>query len=196
MARALRNAGAQVHLILGGDLKAPWGMETIRVRSAQEMLEACEKRWPSMDGLIAAAAVADQRPETCAAEKVKKSEGPETLVLVRTPDVLATLSARKRPGQWVVGFAAESEEHVANAQSKLRKKQLDVVLVNDIAAGKGFGVQANTLTPVSALGASEPIGPLDKDRLAQGVVTWLDAFLAAATPQDSENTRSMDSARE
>lgn len=179
LARALRNAGARVHLILGGDLKAPWGLETTRVRSAQEMLEASEKSWPSMDGLIAAAAVADQRPETCAVEKVKKAEGPETLVLVRTPDVLATLSARKRPGQWVVGFAAESEDHVANAQVKLRKKQLDVVLVNDIAAGKGFGLQANTLTPVSALGASEPIGPLGKDGLAQGVVAWLDRFLTS-----------------
>lgn len=177
LARALRNAGAQVHLVLGGDLKAPWGIETVRIRSAQDMLLACEERWPAMDGLIAAAAVADQRPETCAAEKVKKTEGPETLVLVRTPDVLATLSARKRPGQWVVGFAAESEGHVANAQAKLHKKQLDVVLVNDISAGKGFGVQANALIPVTSKGASDPIGPLAKDELARGVISWLDGYL-------------------
>ena len=101
LARALRNAGAQVHLVLGGDLKAPWGVETVRVRSAQDMLEACERWWPGMDGLIAAAAVADQRPEACAAEKVKKSDGPETLVLVRTPDVLATLSSSETA--WAVG---------------------------------------------------------------------------------------------
>jgi phosphopantothenoylcysteine decarboxylase/phosphopantothenate--cysteine ligase len=180
LARALRNAGARVHLVLGGDLRAPWGIDTIRVRSAQDMLSACETLWSSMDGLIAAAAVADQRPETCASEKVKKTEGPETLVLLRTPDVLATLSARKQPGQWVVGFAAESEDHVANAQAKLRKKHLDVVLVNDIASGKGFGAQANTLTPVTLQGASAPIGPLAKDTLAQATVLWLEAFLTGS----------------
>ncbi len=178
LARALRNAGACVHLVLGGDLKAPWGIDTVRVRCAQDMLEACENRWPSMDGLIAAAAVADQRPETYAPEKMKKAEGSETLVLVRTPDVLATLSSRKHPGQWVVGFAAESEQHVANAQAKLRKKDLNAVLVNDISAGKGFGAQANCLIPVTLKGASEPIGPLAKEALAQGVVVWLDSHLS------------------
>ena len=178
LARALRNAGARVHLVLGGDLKAPWGIDTVRVRCAQELLEACEAHWPAMDGLIAAAAVADQRPETYAAEKVKKVEGPETLVLVRTPDVLATLSTRKLPGQWVVGFAAESEAHLANAQAKLREKHLDVVLVNDISAGNGFGAQANTLIPVTLHGASEPIGPLPKEQLAQGAIVWLDSYLS------------------
>jgi phosphopantothenoylcysteine decarboxylase/phosphopantothenate--cysteine ligase len=178
LARALRNAGARVHLVLGGDLAAPWGVDTVRVRGAQDMLQACERLWPAMDGLIAAAAVADQRPETCAPEKVKKAEGPETLVLVRTPDVLAALSARKHAGQWTIGFAAESEEHVANARAKLEKKKLDVILVNDISAGKGFGAQANTLVPVSAKGPAEPIGPQAKDQLAQGVIVWLDAFLS------------------
>ena len=179
LARAFRNAGARVHLVLGGDLAAPWGVDTHRVRSAQDMLEACGRLWPSMDGLVAAAAVADQRPEHCAPEKVKKQEGPETLVLVRTPDVLATLSARKRPGQWTVGFAAESEDHLSNGLAKLRRKKLDVILVNDISAGKGFGAQANTLVPVSAEGASAPIGPLDKDSLAQGVAAWLDGYLSS-----------------
>jgi phosphopantothenoylcysteine decarboxylase / phosphopantothenate---cysteine ligase len=178
LARALRNAGARVHLVLGGDLKAPWGLDTVRVRSAQDMLEACEHLWPAMDGLIAAAAVADQRPGTYAQDKVKKSEGPETLVLVRTPDVLATLSARKRPGQWAVGFAAESEDHVVNAQAKLRNKQLEAVFVNDISGGKGFGGQDNVLIPVSFSGASDPIGPLAKDKLAWEAIAWLDALLS------------------
>jgi len=128
--------------------------------------------------LIAAAAVADQRPETFVSEKVKKTEGPETLVLVRTPDVLATLSGQKRSGQWVVGFAAESEDHVPNAQAKLRKKHLDVVLLNDISKGQGFGAQVNTLIPVSLQGAAEPIGPLAKDKLAQKIVLWLDTHLS------------------
>jgi len=179
LARAFRNAGAQVRLVLGGDRPAPWGVATVRVRSALQMLEACQEFWPHMDGLVAAAAVADQRPEVCAPEKVKKVEGPETLVLVRTPDVLATLAAARRSGQWLVGFAAESEGHLANATAKLQRKHLDAILVNDVAAGRGFGPQANTLTPVTAAGAQAPLGPMAKDRLAQAVVQWWADQLAA-----------------
>ncbi|HJW31820.1 MAG TPA: bifunctional phosphopantothenoylcysteine decarboxylase/phosphopantothenate--cysteine ligase CoaBC [Holophagaceae bacterium] len=172
LARAFRDAGAQVQLVLGGDLPAPWGVETARVRSAQEMLAACQARWSRADGLVGAAAVADQRPETSAPEKVKKGEGPENLVLVRTPDILATLSAARRPGQWILGFAAESENHLAHAAAKLQKKQLDGVLVNDVQGGRAFGDQANTLTPVTAQGPQAPIGPLPKDALARAVVQW------------------------
>jgi phosphopantothenoylcysteine decarboxylase/phosphopantothenate--cysteine ligase len=125
LARAFRNAGAKVSLVLGGGLPAPWGVRTVRVRSAQQMLEASLALWPEQDGLVAAAAVADQRPQTCAPEKVKKGEGPETLVLVRTPDVLATLSASRGRDQWLLGFAAESEAHVPNATAKLHMKHLD-----------------------------------------------------------------------
>lgn len=177
LARALRRAGAQVDLVLGGDLIAPRGIRTTRVRSAQEMLEACAALWPRMGGLVAAAAVADQRPESTAAQKVKKQEGPESLTLVRTPDILATLAADRRPDQWAVGFAAESEDHLSHATAKLQKKKLDAVLVNDISAGRGFGTQANTLTPVTDQGVGVPIGPLPKDRLAQAVVVWLGDFL-------------------
>lgn len=179
LARAFRNLGAQVDLVLGGDLPAPWGIATRRVRSAQEMLEACREVWAHMDGMVAAAAVADQRPETCSAEKVKKSEGPETLTLVRTPDVLATLAGIKAPGQWLLGFAAESGEHVPNAILKLEKKHLDAVLVNDVGGGRAFGHQANTLVPVTAAGMGEPIGPLPKDRLAKAVAAWWGDWLAA-----------------
>ena len=178
LARAFRNAGAEVHLVLGGTLPAPWGVETTRVRSAQQMLEACQALWPGMDGLVAAAAVADQRPERCAPEKAKKGEGPETLVLVRTPDVLATLSAGRRPGQWLLGFAAESERHADNAAAKLHMKRLDGILVNDVGAGKGFGAQANTLMPITAEGAAAPLGPLPKDQLAGAVAQWWGGWLS------------------
>ncbi|HEU4950767.1 MAG TPA: bifunctional phosphopantothenoylcysteine decarboxylase/phosphopantothenate--cysteine ligase CoaBC [Holophagaceae bacterium] len=179
LARALRDAGAVVTLVLGGDLPAPAGVETLRVRSAQEMLEAAQARWPGCEGVFAAAAVADQRPETFMPEKVKKQEGPETLVLIRTPDILAALSQAKRPGQWLVGFAAESERHLEHASEKLRRKGLDAVLVNDIQGGRGFGDQANTLTPVTAEGPQPPLGPLDKAALAQAVVAWWGARLSA-----------------
>ena len=172
LARALRDAGARVKLALGGALPPPHGVETVRVRSAEEMLRACQAWWPACDGVFAAAAVADQRPERMAAEKVKKGEGPEALTLVRTPDILATLSASKHPGQWLVGFAAESEGHLDHAAGKLAKKGLDAVLVNDIQNGKGFGAQANALTPVTAAGPQAPLGPLPKDQLARAVVAW------------------------
>jgi phosphopantothenoylcysteine decarboxylase/phosphopantothenate--cysteine ligase len=172
LARAFRDVGARVRLVLGGDLPAPWGVETTRVRSAQQMLEACEAHWAQADGLVAAAAVADQRPETCLAEKAKKVEGAEVLALVRTPDILATLSARRRPDQWVVGFAAESENHLDHANAKLRAKGLDAILVNNVQGGHAFGPQANTLTPVTAQGPQPSLGPQAKDQLARAVVQW------------------------
>ena len=172
LARAFRDAGAAVTLVLGGDLSAPWGVEALRVRSAQEMLDACQAQWGQADGLVAAAAVADQRPETTAPEKAKKADGPEQLVLVRTPDILATLAAARRPGQWTIGFAAESERHLEHAAAKLRNKGLDAILVNDIQAGRAFGPQANTLTPLTAAGPQAPLGPLPKDQLARAVAQW------------------------
>ena len=172
LARAFRDAGARVHLVLGGELEAPQGVETVRVRSAQQMLEACRAAWPDMDGLVAAAAVADQRPESTSPEKVRKQEGPENVVLLRTPDILATLAAERGPGQWAVGFAAESSGHMENAAGKLARKGLDAVLVNDISGGRGFGEQENTLVPITAEGAGTPLGPLPKDELARQVVAW------------------------
>ena len=172
IARALRDAGAEVHLVLGGDLPAPYGMETTRSRTAEAMMDACAGLWPGMDGCIAAAAVADQKPQSVAAEKGKKGDGPEHLVLVRTQDILMHLGLQKKPGQWLLGFAAESEHHLENAQVKLAKKKLDAVFVNDISAGKGFGHQANTLTPVLAEGPQAPLGPLPKDQLASALVAW------------------------
>jgi phosphopantothenoylcysteine decarboxylase / phosphopantothenate---cysteine ligase len=172
LARAFRDVGAKVQLVLGGDLPAPWGVETIRVRSAQQMLEACQARWADSDGLVAAAAVADQKLETPSPEKVKKGQGTETVTLVRTPDILASLSAARRADQWVLGFAAESQNHLGNAMAKLKAKGLDAVLVNDIQGGRAFGAQANTLTPVTLLGPHPPMGPLSKEHLAQAVVQW------------------------
>jgi phosphopantothenoylcysteine decarboxylase/phosphopantothenate--cysteine ligase len=180
MARALRDAGAEVHLVLGGDGPAfpLHGLSVVKVRSAADMLAACEPLWPGMDGLVAAAAVADQRPEVCAPEKVKKSEGPELLTLVRTPDILAARSAAKRPGQWLLGFAAESETPLEHAAAKLAKKGLDAILANDVSQGRGFGPQANTLTPVTAEGPQPPLGPLPKDELARAAVAWWAGRLA------------------
>ncbi|MDE3033196.1 MAG: phosphopantothenoylcysteine decarboxylase, partial [Acidobacteriota bacterium] len=98
--------------------------------------------------------------------------GPETLVLVRTPDILATLSAAKRSGQWILGFAAESEHHLDHAAAKLTKKGLDAILLNDVTDGKAFGDQPNILTPLTPDGPEPALGPLPKDALARVVVAW------------------------
>jgi len=183
MARAFRDAGAVVHLALGGELPAPWGISTVRVRSAEEMLNTCLALWPEMDGICAAAAVADQRPEQCAPQKVKKRDGTETLVLVRTPDILATLGESKthhktrQCHQWMLGFAAESENVVKNAAEKLSRKGLDVMFANDISQGKGFGNRVSSLIPITKDGPGNAIGPMLKEQLAREAVKWFANYL-------------------
>jgi len=178
MARAFRNAGAVVHLVLGGNLPAPWGIDTTRVRSAEEMLNACLALWPDMDGVCAAAAVADQRPERFEPQKVKKQDARETIVLRRTPDILAELNKTKTQ-QWMLGFAAESENILQNAMEKLSKKGLDVILLNDVSQGKGFGDRPNCLVPITKKGPGEALGPMPKERLAPDAVEWFANYLEA-----------------
>jgi len=180
MARAFRNAGAVVHLVLGGELPAPWGISACRVRSAEEMHRACMALWPEMDGVCAVAAVADQRPGRREPQKVKKRDGTDTLTLVRTPDILASLSEHKahnKTHQWMLGFAAESENIVQNAAEKLSKKGLDAILANDISQGGGFGNTDNRLIPVTKNGPASPIGPMPKGRLAAEAVAWFASHL-------------------
>ncbi|MCL1893512.1 MAG: bifunctional phosphopantothenoylcysteine decarboxylase/phosphopantothenate--cysteine ligase CoaBC [Holophagaceae bacterium] len=176
MAKAFRNVGANVHLVLGGELKSPWGIPTKRVRSAEDMLAACLELWPDMDGICATAAVADQRPEKYSTEKIKKMEEALNLPLLRTPDILSTLHQTKTH-QWLLGFAAESENFVENASAKLVAKGLDAILVNDISSGKGFGDSPNTLIPITKCGSGNSIGPDSKELLASKAVNWFANFL-------------------
>jgi phosphopantothenoylcysteine decarboxylase/phosphopantothenate--cysteine ligase len=157
--------------VLGGELPSPWGIPTVRVRSAQEMLDACQALWPKMDGVCATAAVADQRPEICNPQKTKKQDNPESLTLVATPDILATLNASKS-NQWMLGFAAESQNIAQNAVDKLSKKGLDAILANDISQSKGFGECANSLLPITKDGPGGALGPLPKGELAREAVRW------------------------
>jgi phosphopantothenoylcysteine decarboxylase/phosphopantothenate--cysteine ligase len=176
MARAFRDSGATVHLVLGGDLPAPWGISATRVRSAADMLAACQALWPGVDGVCAAAAVADQRPERLIPQKAKKGDAPETLGLVRTPDILSELG-KSKANQWMLGFAAESENVLENAMEKLSKKGLDAILANDVSQGGGFGDGDSSLTPITGSGAGETIGPMPKGRLAREAVKWFAAHL-------------------
>ena len=151
LAEAARAMGAKVTVVLGpvGAVERS-GYEVVDVVSAEDMAREVLARVEGVDCFIASAAVSDWKPETRAAQKVKKSEGPETLTLVRTPDVLAEASRRvsgqdKRPV--LVGFAAETQRVVEYAREKLERKGLDAIVANDVTApGAGFGVDTNRVT--------------------------------------------------
>ncbi len=159
VAEVARARGAQVTVVLGpvGDV-GPLPFEVIRVTTADEMLEAVMKRMSDVDVFVASAAVSDWKPANVSGKKTKKGEGPETLTLVRTPDVLLTASQLvhsqpKRP--LLVGFAAETHDVVAYAKDKLAKKRLDLIVANDVTAvGAGFGSDTNTVTILGADGSS------------------------------------------
>lgn len=121
-------------------------IELIRVTSAQEMYEACHKYYGDMDVVICAAAVADYRPKSIATEKVKKKEGDMFIELERTPDILMSLGQNKM-NQFLVGFALETQNELENAKGKLKKKNLDGIVLNSLKDdGAGFGGTTNKIT--------------------------------------------------
>lgn len=166
LAREAAARGAEVTLILGPThLDPPAGVKTIPVESAQQMLEAAMQHATGADITIASAAVSDWRPEHAAPQKVKKSDDDLLVRLVRNPDVLAAIAQRKG-ATFLVGFAAETQEHEANAREKLARKQLDAIVVNDVSGGRGWGAQRNTLTVLWGTGGRRELGDASKDVLA------------------------------
>jgi len=176
VAEAAAARGAEVTLVLGPThLPAPAGVNTVRVTTAQEMRDAAMTAFENADVVVAAAAVADYRPAMVSAQKVKKSDAPASISLERTPDILAEMGRSKRPGQVLIGFAAETEDLVSNARAKLRAKNLDAVVANDVTReGAGFGTDTNIATLVTASGETE-LGPMTKREMADAI---LDAVLA------------------
>jgi phosphopantothenoylcysteine decarboxylase/phosphopantothenate--cysteine ligase len=155
LAREAARRGAEVTLVAANvALEAPPGVDVVRVRTAAELAAACDERFEDCDVLLMAAAVADYRPAEPFAGKVKKDEagGELRLRLERTEDVLATLATRRRPGQLLVGFAAEhGEGAVANARAKRERKGLDAVVLNDVSNPEiGFDVPDNEVIVVTA----------------------------------------------
>lgn len=143
---ALRR-GASVTLVSTVDRPAPPGAEIMSVETAAEMQDALERLAPLADVIVMAAAVADFRPVRCSTAKIKKDTGVPEIELEPTPDILAGLGARKRPGQILVGFAAETSDLVENATQKLHRKNLDLVVANDVSApGVGFQHDTNAVT--------------------------------------------------
>jgi phosphopantothenoylcysteine decarboxylase/phosphopantothenate--cysteine ligase len=174
--------GASVVLVTTAE-GFPVGPEIVPVETAEEMASAVGAHAASADVIVMAAAVADFRAKAVAGRKLKKVEGVPDLILEPTPDILAALGERRRAGQLLVGFAAETEsgdELRALAGEKLRRKHLDLVVANDVLApGVGFAHDTNAVLIVAADGDSIEVARADKTAVANAV---LDAIVARLPP--------------
>lgn len=173
--------GAEVTLVAANlAVAAPAGVETVRVETAAELQRACAEAFARCDVLLMAAAVSDFRPARPAPGKLGKEDGPPRVELEAAPDVLASLSARRRPGQTLVGFAAEhGEGALARGREKLGRKHLDAIVVNDVSpAGVGFEAEDNEVTIVARDGERHvPRAP--KREIAAAVLDEVERLRAA-----------------
>ena len=179
IARAAALRGADVTLVSGPvSLPAPEGVRVVRVRTAREMLAAAEEAFRDTDIAVFAAAVADMRPRAVSDRKLKKGrDGDEldAIELVENPDILATLAARK-DRQVVVGFAAETNDVVPNAEAKLAAKRADFVVANQVGEGMAFGTDDNAVWFVDAEEIEE-LPRMPKSRLADEILDRAVQFL-------------------
>lgn len=168
LARAAAQRGARVTLVTTPTaLEPPPGVEVVRVETAQQMLEAVMAVYDRVEVVIKAAAVADYRPARMAEQKIKKSDAMLVLELVKNPDILGQLGQHKRPGVTLVGFAAETADLLQNAADKLCRKNLDLIVANDVTVpGAGFGSDTNVVKLLYADGSVKDVPRLDKLELA------------------------------
>lgn len=163
----------------------PAGIERVPVESAQEMHDAILGWASGADIVIMAAAVADFRPVAVSDQKIKKDGGPPNVVLETTPDILAALGKGKRPGQTIVGFAAETFDLRKNAAGKLARKGADVIVANDVSApGVGFEHDTNAVVILTASGREREVALADKRAIADVI---LDEVLAERSTSNSNN---------
>ena len=177
LAEAAKNRGAQVTVIAGSTTApVPDGIDIRRVESTQDLFDAVTTTAPDMDVVIQAAAPADYRFAVTYPQKHKKAHDGQPLVveLVENPDIAAAVGAAKKPGQVLVGFAAETENLLQNAHRKLESKHLDLIVLNDVSQpGAGFNVDTNIATLITPDSQTEY--PLrTKKQLAEDI---LDAVL-------------------
>lgn len=182
VAQAALDAGATVTLITTPTgLPVPINATAIVVESAQEMLDAVLEQATTADALIMAAAVADYRPATVADQKIKKTDDLLTLDLTRTPDILQTVGQqRKHTGQpyVLVGFAAETQDLLKNAKSKLRRKNADYIIANDVTRdGAGFQADTNIVTILGADGSALSLPQQSKSAVAEVIIQRIAARL-------------------
>ena len=171
VAEAAAQRGANVILISGpAALETPAGVTRFDVRTAAEMLQAVEKHFPEAHIAIFAAAVADYRPAEPAAQKIKKTGGEISVRLEPNPDILAA-AARKKGHRLIVGFAAETEKVAENARKKLKDKDADLIVANDVTAeGAGFDVDTNVVTLFARDGRDLALPKLTKHQVAHRIL--------------------------
>jgi phosphopantothenoylcysteine decarboxylase/phosphopantothenate--cysteine ligase len=168
IAAAAVERGADVTLVSGPvSLPAPCGVKRISVESAEQMRDAVLAGFSETDIVIKAAAVADYRPEIAAEQKIKKTADTMTLVMVKNPDILAELGKLKT-SQFLVGFAAETQDLVTHAAEKLQKKNLDMLVANDVTmSGAGFDSDTNTVKIFFLDGTVEDLPQMSKLELGR-----------------------------
>ena len=180
IAEAAVERGAEVTLVTGPvSLTEVPGAKMVRVGTACEMKTAVDEAFPSADIAIFSAAVSDFRPRTVSDRKLKKGADDEALAhieLVENPDILASCGAAKREGQVVVGFAAETNDVIGNARSKLSRKKADFIVANDVSSGRGFGTDSDEVAFVSASG-EEHLPEMGKRELADRILDKALEFL-------------------
>ena len=186
LADAALEFGAEVTLVTTATLPAAPGVEVVEVETAAEMADAVLSRADEADLVVMAAAVADYRPAVVAATKLRKADGAPEIRLVPTVDILAELGRRRRPGQVLVGFAAETDSMMERAAAKLEAKGVDLLVANDVGAeGVGFGHETNAVTILHRGGARTEV-PLQSKRLvAQSVLGAASRLLAERAPEVS-----------
>jgi phosphopantothenoylcysteine decarboxylase/phosphopantothenate--cysteine ligase len=173
IAEELAAQGADVTLVLGPtDLRpANQAIKVVSVVSAQEMYEACAKKFPQVDIAVLAAAVADYRPKFFSEKKIKKKEGDMTLELVKTVDIAAALGKEKRESQIFIGFALETDDELRNAQAKMEKKNFDFIVLNSMRdTGAGFGHDTNKISILHRDGSKKDFPLKSKTEVAQDIV--------------------------
>jgi phosphopantothenoylcysteine decarboxylase/phosphopantothenate--cysteine ligase len=174
-ARSAVARGAAVTLVAANvELPDPVGAKVIRTVSARDMHAAMLAEAPHADAIVMTAAVADFRPAARAGQKIKKDGRlPEPIALTENPDILADLSARRRAageaGQVIVGFAAETDPDLAAARAKLARKGCDILVMNQVGGGLGFGAADNEAVALAADGTVTPIPRRSKEALADFV---------------------------
>jgi phosphopantothenoylcysteine decarboxylase / phosphopantothenate---cysteine ligase len=189
LAEVARDMGADVTLIHAPTALPPiYGVDHVAVRSAADMHDAVLARLAVADVLIMAAAVADYRPARVAEQKIKKEAGGLSLPLERTTDILAAVAeARAQEGmpRLVIGFAAETENLLANARQKLEKKRLDLIVANDVSASdSGFAVADNRVTLLTLDGEPEALPLMPKEDVAEHILRWAAHALDAAPARE------------
>jgi phosphopantothenoylcysteine decarboxylase/phosphopantothenate--cysteine ligase len=171
VAEEAASRGAKVTLVTTTSQPAAAGIDVVRVDTAAEMEHAVLSRADQADIVVMAAAVADFRPVAAADAKIKKAGGVPQVVLEPTRDILAALGEQRRPGQTIVGFAAETEDLRANATEKLVRKGIDLIVANDVSApGVGFEHDTNAVVVLGADGSALEIPLTDKRAVARAIL--------------------------